>query len=212
MTDVFVRRAAAIVLSAALLISAGCSKDKKNDATTTTTEQTTTSTAPTTTTAALTKDQIVLSPDGVGAVKFGENSAHTIARFMQALGNPEKNTPLPANSPCGATRRLQWGSFQVLVNEVVSTSGAGRPGFAGWFLGAAGTPLDFKTEKGIGVNSTVAQLKAAYGDNVNVAARGEQGPGYTITAPTGIMLGLVTAATDAGKIKNIQAGSYCGPG
>jgi hypothetical protein len=45
---------------------------------------------------------------------------------------------------------------------------------------------------------------------VVVAGRGEEGPGYTITAPGGIMLGLLTAATDAGKIKDIQAGNYCG--
>jgi hypothetical protein len=29
-------------------------------------------------------------------------------------------------------------------------------------------------------------------------------------APTGIMLGLLTAGTDAGKVKDIQAGNYCG--
>jgi hypothetical protein len=211
MTTMFWRRTAAIALSAALLTAAGCSKDKKDDATTTSTQASTTSTAPTTTTAALTKDQIVLSADGVGAVKFGENSAHTIARFMQALGDPQKNTPLPAGSACGATRRLQWGNFQVLVNEVVSTSGAGRPGFAGWFLGSAGTPpFDFKTDKGITVGSTVAQLKAAYPDAI--VARGEQGPGYNVTLATGIILGQLSALTDTGKITNIQAGSYCGPG
>jgi hypothetical protein len=211
MTEIVLRRTAAIVLSATLLTGAACSKDKKSDATTTTTEPTTTSTAPTTTTAGLTKEQIVLSADGVGAVKFGENSAHTIARFMQALGDPQKNTPLPAGTACGATRRLQWGNFQVLVNEVVSTSGAGRPGFAGWFLGSAGTPaLDFKTDKGITIGSTVAQLKAAYPDAI--VARGEQGPGYNVTLATGIILGQLSALTDAGKITNIQAGSYCGPG
>jgi hypothetical protein len=211
MTQMFWRRTAAIALSAALLTAAACSKDKKNDASTTTTAPTTTSTAPTTTTAPLTKEQIVLAADGVGAVKFGENSAHTIARFMQALGEPQKNTPLPASSACGATRRLQWGNFQVLVNEVVSTSGAGRPGFAGWFLGAAGgPPLDFKTDKGITVGSTVAQLKAAYPEVI--IARGEQGPGYNVTLANGIILGQLTLLTDAGKVVNIQAGSYCGPG
>ena len=210
MTEIVLRRTAVLVLSAALVTAAGCSKDKKDDATTTTTAPTTTSTTPPTT-ALLTKEQIVLSADGVGAVKFGENSAHTIARFMQALGDPQKNTPLPAGTACGATRRLQWGNFQVLVNEVVSTSGAGKPGFAGWLLGApGGAPLDFKTDKGIGVGSTVAQLKAAYPDAV--VARGEQGPGYNVTLSTGIILGQLSALTDAGKIINIQAGSYCGPG
>jgi hypothetical protein len=212
MTRIRLRRAALFLLPVGLLAGVACNGGDKKDAATTTSAPTTTSTAPTTTTGPLTKEQIVLAPDGVGGVKFGNNSANTIKRFMDALGQPEKNTPLPAGTACGATRRLHWANFQVLVNEVTSTAGAGRPGFAGWFLGpATGTALDFKTEKGIGVGSTVAALKAAYGEDVSVQARGEQGPGFTITQPTGIIVGLLTLATDAGKVKNIQAGNYCGP-
>jgi len=199
------------VLSAVLLTAAACTNDKKETPTTTTAAPTTTSTAPTTTTVTLTSESIVLAPDGLGTLTFGTNAARTINLLMQALGQPEKNTPLPVGTACGATRRLQWGDFQALVNEVGSTSGAGRPGFAGWYLGAASpNKLGFKTEKGIGIGSTVAAMKAAYGADVTVATRGEQGPGFTISLPKGIMLGLVDSANDTGKVKNIQAGNYCG--
>ena len=206
------RLATCIVLPVVLFAGSACGGDgDKEAATTTTAAPTTTSTAPTTTTAVLTKDKIVLAADGVGAIKFGNNSANTIRQFMDALGEPEKNTPLPAGTACGATRRLHWANFQVLVNEVTSASGAGKPGFAGWFLGPpTAAPLDLKTDKGITVGSTVAELKAAYGDGLTVASRGEEGPGFTIVAPGGIMLGLLTAGTDAGKVKDIQAGNYCG--
>src|SRR5687768_14624291 len=211
MSQLRLRRAIRIVLPVVLLAGAACGGDDKESVTTTTAAPTTTSTAPTTTTAVLTKDKIVLAADGVGAIKFGNNSANTIRPFMDALGQPEKNTPLPAGTACGATRRLHWANFQVLVNEVTSASGAGKPGFAGWFLGPpTAAPLDFKTEKGITVGSTVAELKAAYGDDLTVAGRGEEGPGFTIVAPGGIMLGLLSAAGDAGKVKDIQAGNYCG--
>jgi hypothetical protein len=205
-------RAALIVLSA-LLVTAACNGgDKKDDSTSRTSiPLTTESTAPTTTTAPLTKEQIVLSADGTGPIKFGNNAANTIRRFIDALGEPEKNTPLAAATACGATRRLHWANFQVLVNEVGGGSGAGKPGFAGWFLGpptAAG--FDFKTEKGVGVNSTVAALKANYATDVTLA-RGEQGWGFTITAPGGIIIGQLDGGADANKIKNIQAGNYCGP-
>ncbi len=210
MTEIRRRRTALIVLSVVLL-TAACSKDKKESATTTSAAPTTAATESTTTTVAFTKEAIVLAADGLGpGLPFQTNSARTINRLMQALGQPEKNTPLPAATACGATRRLQWANFQVLVNEVVSTSGAGRPGFAGWYLGAASpNKLDFKTEKGITIGSTVAALKAAYGTDVNVA-RGEQGPGYNITLSKGIILGQLDALTDAGKVKNIQAGNFCG--
>jgi hypothetical protein len=204
------RRAALIVLVVVLLTAAACSDGKKESPTTTSAAPTTASTESTTTTVALTKESIVLAPDGLGTLTFGTNSARSINLLMQALGTPEKNTPLPVGTACGATRRLTWGNFQALLNEVGSTSGAGKPGFAGWFLGPAGANAQpFKTEKGITIGSTVAALKAAYPE-VNVAGRGEEGPGFTVTLPKGIMLGLLSAATDAGKIKDIQAGSYCG--
>ncbi len=213
MTEIRRHRAAAVVLSAVLLVGTACSKDKKDASSTSTSAATTATTAEsTTTTAPLTKDQIVLGADGVGAVKFQTNAAHTIARFMQALGNPDKNTPLPAGTACGATRRLHWANFQVLVNEVGGTSGAGKPGFAGWYLGplAGPTALDFKTEKGIGVGSTVGAIKAAYATDAQIA-RGEQGWGFTITAPGGIIIGQLDGGADGNKVRNIQAGNYCGP-
>jgi len=81
---------------------------------------------------------------------------------------------------------------------------------AGWYLGAASpTKLDFKTEKGITIGSTVAALRAAYGTDLNVA-RGEQGPGYNITLSKGIILGQLDDLEDTGKVKNIQAGNFCG--
>lgn len=213
MSQLRLRRVATLVLPVVLLAGSACGDDGDKEAATTTSTAapTTATTAATTTSTPVTKDQIVLGADGVGAIEFGNNSANTIKQFIEALGEPEKNTPLPAGSACGATRRLHWANFQVLVNEVTSASGAGKPGFTGWFLGpATAAPLDLKTEKGITVGSTVADLKAAYADGLTVAGRGEDGPGFTIVAPTGIMLGLLTSAEDTGKIKEIQAGNYCG--
>ena len=212
MTQIHLRRAARLVLSVVLLTGVACGGDDKESTTTSTAPTTTTSTAPTTTSVPLSKDKILLAADGIGAIKFGtDNAANVLKRLIEALGEPEKDQRLPAGTACGATRRFVWANFQVLVNEVISTSSAGKPGLAGWFLGPpTAAPLDFKTDKGITVGSTVAQLKAAYADDVVVASRGEEGPGFTITAPGGIMLGLLSAGTDAGKVKDIQAGNYCG--
>jgi hypothetical protein len=54
-------------------------------------------------------------------------------------------------------------------------------------------------------------MKTAYGGDVSVA-RGDVGPSFNITVSNGIILGQLDALTDAGKVKNIQAGNYCGPG
>jgi hypothetical protein len=210
------RRATVIALSAVLLVGGACSDDGGGEQTSSSTTPTSlsTSTEPATTTVPLRKEQLVLSANGLGGelLFYEANAARTINLLRQALGEPEKNQPLPAQATCQATRRLQWGNLQVLVNEVTSVSGAGRPGFAGWFLGApSATAHDLKTEKGITIGSTVANLKAAYGADVTVN-RGESGPGFSVTLANGIILGQLDALTDAGKVKNIQAGNYCGPG
>jgi hypothetical protein len=218
MTEIRLRRAAVIVLSTVLLLGAACDGDGdggEGTSSSTTPTSLPTSTESSTTTVPLRKEQIVLAANGLGGeLVFHEaNAARTINLLRQALGEPEKNQPLPAQATCQATRRLQWGNLQVLVNEVTSVSGAGRPGFAGWYLGApSATTHDLKTEKGIGIGSTVANLKAAYGTESVVISRGESGPGFSVTLPSGIILGQLDALTDAGKVKNIQAGNYCGPG
>ena len=206
-------RGAALCLLPVVLLTAACSKDKKQSATTTTLAPTTAPTESTTTTVPLTKAAIVLAGDGLGpALPFGTNAAKTIGSLIQALGNPDKNTPLPAGQPCGATRRLTWANFQVLVNEVGVTSNAGRPGFAGWWLGPAGpNALPFKTDKGISVGSTTAQLQAAYGGDLTTS-HGEQGQAFFINTPSGLQIqGQLSTVGPAAKVVNIQAGSYCGP-
>lgn len=210
------RRATVIALSAVLLVGVACSDDggDEQSSSSTTPPSLSTSSEPSTTTVPLRKDQVVLGANGLGGeLVFGEvNAARTINLLRQALGEPEKNQQLPAQATCQATRRLQWGNLQVLVNEVTSVSGAGRPGFAGWFLGAPSeTTHDLKTEKGITIGSTVADLKAAYGADVTVN-RGESGPGFSVTLANGIILGQLDGLTDAGKVRIIQAGNYCGPG
>ena len=213
MSEIRPSRVALVVCSVVLLTAAACSKDKKDTPTTTTAAPTTTTLESTTTTVALTKDAIVLNPDGLGpALPFGLNAASTIKLLIQALGPAEKNTPLPVGQACGATRRLQWGNFQVLVNEVGATSGAGRPGFAGWYLGAPGAPQPFKTDKGITVGSTTAQMQAAYGPELTTS-HGEQGEAFFIATPSGLQIsGQLSTVGPAAKVTNIQAGNYCGPG
>ena len=65
---------------------------------------------------------------------------------------------VPANATCGATRVFHWKDFDVLINEVTAHSG-GNPGLVGWGMGASS--LGLKTDKGIGVGSTLRAVKAA---------------------------------------------------
>ncbi|HEV7534685.1 MAG TPA: hypothetical protein VGP90_03570 [Acidimicrobiia bacterium] len=163
----------------------------------------------TTTTVALTPASLMLAADGLGArLHFGTQAARALSGLDQALGKAAPPTPVAEPVACGATRIFRWADLAVVVNEVSGRSGAAL-GFVGWALGAsapAGT--DLKTDKGIGIGSTVRSLRAAYGDTV-VFAPGPHGPGFTITTTTGPMTGELDAQGDSGRIRALQAGTVC---
>jgi hypothetical protein len=105
--------------------------------------------------ATLGRSSVVLSANGLGPLMFGTQAARALAELTQALGQAEKPTLVPAGSSCGATRMFQWGNLHVLVNEVIAGAGA-TAGLVGWSLnGGVANPIDFRTDKGIGIGSTL---------------------------------------------------------
>ena len=162
-------------------------------------------TEPSTSTTALTPAALVLAPDGLGAVSFGTQAARALHGLTHAFGRAENVTIIPPAANCGATRTFQWKDFAVLVNEVSAQSG-GDPGLAGWSLGQ--TPpasADLKTEKGIGIGSTAAAVKAAYG-----RAASQAGATLTITAPDGVITADLDGGNDSSRVKALRAGVFCG--
>jgi hypothetical protein len=159
---------------------------------------------PSTSTTALTLAQLVLAPDGLGPVSFGTQAARAMDALTQALGRAEDSTLAPAGSNCDATRSFLWKDFRVFINEVSGRFG-GKPGLVGWSVGApAASGLSLKTEKGIGIGSTVAAVKAAYGSTLTM----DHGT-LSITAPNGAITGELDGAGDTGKVNTLRAGASC---
>lgn len=162
------------------------------------------STEPTTATTALSMTALVLAPDGIGPLPFGMQAARAMSGLTQALGRAEKVTPVPTNANCGATRMFRWKDFDVLVNEVSSRSG-GTPGLVGWSLGATAPPsVGLKTDKGIGIGSTVAAVRAAYGSAVTIT-----GPTLEIRGANSVITGELAGPGDAARVKTLRAGVSC---
>jgi hypothetical protein len=162
------------------------------------------STEPTTSTTALSVTALVLAPDSIGPLPFGMQAARAMNGLTQALGRAEKITQVPANANCGATRIFGWKDFSVLVNEVTSQSG-GSPGLAGWSLGAAAPATGaLKTDKGIGIGSTLAAVKAAYGSAVTVA-----GPTFVVRGAKNAISGELEGSGDNARVKALRAGVSC---
>ena len=161
-----------------------------------------------TTTTTFTAASIVLSPDGLGVLPFGKQAAQALGGLTQALGRAEDWRPISAPSACDATRIFTWKNFDVLVNETTMSSGGVR-GLVGWVLRSGGPDaLPFRTDRGIGIGSTVAALEAAYGEAVSVGSVTGQ-PTATITFPSGVMIGELDGLGPKSTIRSLWAGTPC---
>lgn len=164
---------------------------------------------PPTTDTTLSAGSIVLSPDGLGVLRFGKQAAQALKGLTQALGRAEDWRTVPSPADCGATRIFTWKNFDVLVNEAAATSATTR-GLVGWNLRDGGpAALDLKTEQGIGIGSTLAALEAAYGDLVTVAHTATA-PTVTITTANGVITGDLDGAGDSSRVRSLRAGATCG--
>jgi len=161
----------------------------------------------TTTTAALTRESIVLAADGLGPLRFGMQTARALAGLTRALGPAAPPKPV-TDAACAATRTFRWGDLTVVANEVSGKAGT-TTGFVGWSLsGPAPAAGALRTDRGIGLGSTLKALRAAYGTGVAVTPGGH-GPGFTIRTPGGSLTGTLDADGEAGKVTALQAGAAC---
>ena len=161
------------------------------------------------TSATLGLSSLVLSANGLGPLVFGTQAARTLAELTQALGQAEKPTLVPPGSSCGATRMFQWGNLHVLVNEVIAGAGA-TAGLVGWSLNGGVThPADLRTDKGIGIGSTLAAVRSAYGPDFKIVQT-EPTPVFNITTPTGSIAGQLDGVGAANTVRALWAGTFCG--
>jgi hypothetical protein len=123
--------------------------------------------------------------------------------LTQALGRAETITSIPPGANCSATRMFRWKDLDVLINEVSARSG-GNPGLAGWSVGAATTSAGLKTDKGIGIGSTMAAVRAAYGPALTVA-----GTTFKVRSANSVITGELDGGSDAARVKKLSAGAAC---
>jgi hypothetical protein len=166
-----------LALTAVALSVAGCSGGgDKNPATTTTSSVAVTTVPVATTTASTTSAPgattptpttapaavaVVLRPDGLGVVAFGATKDATLTALTAAFGPvDETGTGCELAGPDVTTAR--WDELRVQFVGQMFDSYNVRP------ANGAEPVLGLKTEAGVGVGSTVAQLQAAYGSRLTI--------------------------------------------
>lgn len=183
-------------------------------------------------TTATTEDEgppVVLRGDGLGAHRFGDPVDEVIAGLTLRWAPPDTDSGWVGapNSPFGVcpgneVRVLEWRGFRVYFSDGPTPFGpAGRRHFFTWDYLAAdfenprpdagGNRPVLRTEPGITVASSVADLQQAYGDKLELFDREEGGgPAFGVQTADGGLFGFVTNVDPGGLVRSILGGGGCG--
>lgn len=179
--------------------------------TTTTTPATTPSTSDTTTVPAVSSPpgppaapEVVLAPDGLGVVRFGDPAVLVLDRLTTLLGAPLDDRPLGSCPTGQADRLVQFAELGVVL---AGGEGAAQR-FVAWDIGlASGAFPELRTEAGVGVGATVTELRSAYPGAVRVTGDDAFGPSFELRLPNGgVMSGTLTGTRSDDTVVTLGAG------
>jgi hypothetical protein len=127
---------------------------------------------------------MTLRSDGLGIVAFGEPAESAAALLIDRLGPPSSDSSYTPPGPEGvgcfvATgygceeyfRSLSWEDLglSVVLIDVSPYRNDGAPHFAGWSHWENAASSRLRTREGIGIGAPVADLRAAYGDQLELS-------------------------------------------
>lgn len=183
---------------------------------TSTTSSTTTSTSSTTTSTTLAPGaELILRPNGLGDAAFGADPDGVIAYVKSIIGAPTVDTgwvdPLSVGACPGTEfRQVTWGDLILEFTDQSGVTSGRRHFFAyqyGPTFGAQISPAGLKTDAGIGVGSTVAELTATYPGVVINPGDEFGGPNFFINDG---LAGFLTGVNPTDTVKSILGGQGCG--
>lgn len=151
--------------------------------------------------------EVVLEPDGLGVVAFGDPADVVVTRLGEALGPPVDDRALGSCPTGEADRLVQFAELGVIL------AGKGEAErFVAWDLGlASGAFPELRTAEGVGVGSTLAELRAAYPTGLVVVPDAAFGPRFEVHRPPGVVSGTLAGTGDGDTIVTLGAGEVtCG--
>lgn len=168
------------------------------------------------------RPRVELTFEGIENMRFGASVDVVVDAMRVKLGRPDEDSGwIDAFSPFGTcpgsqVRGVRWKRMRLLFSD--GPTDAAEQGVRHFFAydviaDLDPRPLDARTSEGIGLGSTLADVRAAYGAAaVEVDDSPETGPGGRVNGPGKAWLGLgLTAASDTGRVRSIAAGApSCG--
>lgn len=150
---------------------------------------------------------MVLGPQGLGIVSFGDDADPVVAELTALLGRASDDRPL-GSCPSGEVDRVvAFAELAVLIGER-----EGSPRFVAWDLGLpSGALPELRTAEGVGVGTTVEALRAAYGSQLEIT-NDPFGPGFEVRVPApGRLGGTLTGTRPTDTVATLAGGlATCG--
>lgn len=212
------RTAVLTAVTVAALLVAGCNDDGGGGATTTSSAAVTTvttgavgstvpsDTTPTTggsggpSTSTPSAAGLVLRPDGLGLVTFGMTKIDTVSALQDVLGAVDESGP--GCEPAGPTANfIRWDELRLqFVGDQFDSYNVRPPNDVAPVLG-------LKTDEGVGLGSTVAELEAAYGSRLAIPGLPPEFGGndfaVSFTDTDRKLFGSLSDTTTAGTVRGI---------
>lgn len=177
----------------------------------------TATTEPVTTTTTLAP--IVLAEDGLTVVDLGAAYEDASEIVRARLGPPDEDTGwIRASSDLGIcpgtqVRMLRWSSLRLLFSDGPTEFGEEGRHFFYFSQSTVRTEevIDLRTDQGIGLESTVDELRTAYGSDLEIDSSLEFGVTFFVT-PTGpgLLSGTLTNSGPDGLVTSLGGGFGCG--
>ncbi len=143
---------------------------------------------------------------------FGDDGEVALADLVTVMGQPIGDPGWEADDLCTTpeVRRLGWGGLEVVLSRV---DVGGPTLLAQWYLtGQDSEATSLWTLERIGIGSTVADLRAAHGDQITLERPSDRDPvGWFDTEPLlgdGVR-GAVGNTSDVGRVLLMWAGGGC---
>lgn len=180
----------------------------------TTSTETTVPATPVTTLASLT-----LESDGLAVVEFGQEVSETVEAVQARLGPATSDSGWVAARgeygvcPGTAVRVIRWESLRLYFTDGPTDFGEEARHFFYYNQSTVGAEvvIDLKTSAGIGIDSTVNELRRAYADRLVVESSIPFGVTFYIEANTpGLLSGILTSSSPDGSVTAISGGFGCG--
>jgi hypothetical protein len=150
---------------------------------------------------------VTLRGDGLGVVGFGESADEVVAALGAVLGSP----PTDAGSQAGWVEFVGWREHGLFVGfDTPAAEGyTGASRFVGWeYLGSDGGSA-FATAEGAGIGTTLPELEALYGDQLEVSTAIDECVGdnaYPFVIGGNLFGALDRAPADDARVGLLRAG------